>query len=223
MPPILSVITPVYNESRNLETNVERIREALSRAGHPYEIIIVDDNSPDGSGAIADRLAGAYPNVKVLHRPGKMGLGTALKDAFPLSEGELRLMAGDLISVSDPRLLKLVMKGDDVAGFVFAYPDVAVALQRTRGRLFPLGWLRLLLAQQRSEWAVVNGIGLLPAYRGVGADVLLLTELERSLRARAFKHVDAVMVGEDNAPSRSNLEAIGVRWVKRHRSYRRRL
>jgi ribosomal protein S18 acetylase RimI-like enzyme len=146
-----------------------------------------------------------------------------LPEFFPLSEGELRLMADDLISAADPRLLKLVMKGDDVAGFVFAYPDVAVALQRTRGRLFPLGWLWLLREQRRSEWAVVNGIGLLPAYRGVGGDVLLLTELERSLRARAFKHVDAVMVGEDNDASRANLEKLGVRWYKRHRSYRRRL
>ncbi len=85
--PTVSVITPVYNERRNLAENVNRIEASLKAAGVPFEIIIVDDNSPDGSGELADELARGKGFVKVLHRPGKMGLGTAYKEAFPLTSG----------------------------------------------------------------------------------------------------------------------------------------
>ena len=71
----VSVITPVYNEIKTLRLNIQRIQEALR--GVPHEIIIVDDNSPDGSGVIADSIAEVFPNIKVLHRSSKKGLGTA--------------------------------------------------------------------------------------------------------------------------------------------------
>ena len=87
MKPIISVITPIYNEKKTLETNINRIQNALT--DYPHEIIIVDDNSPDGSGEIADELAEQHQEIRVLHRPMKMGLGTAYKDGFHLTTGDL--------------------------------------------------------------------------------------------------------------------------------------
>jgi dolichol-phosphate mannosyltransferase len=72
------IIVPTYNEAENLEPLVSAIL-ALD-AG--FEILVVDDNSPDGTGKIAERLAEAMPVVHVLHRPGKMGLGTAYVQGF---------------------------------------------------------------------------------------------------------------------------------------------
>ncbi|MDH4135288.1 MAG: polyprenol monophosphomannose synthase [Anaerolineae bacterium] len=72
------IIIPTYNEAENLEPLVSAIL-ALD-AG--FEILVVDDNSPDGTGEIADRLAAELPQVHVLHRPGKMGLGTAYVQGF---------------------------------------------------------------------------------------------------------------------------------------------
>jgi dolichol-phosphate mannosyltransferase len=69
--PTVSVITPVYNERRNLEENIERIEDSLNEARIPFEVVIVDDNSPDGSGALADKIAQRKGFVKVLHRPEK--------------------------------------------------------------------------------------------------------------------------------------------------------
>ena len=66
------VILPTYNERDSLPGIVERVLAATSA-----DILIIDDGSPDGTGAIADRLAGADPRVTVLHRPRKLGLGTA--------------------------------------------------------------------------------------------------------------------------------------------------
>jgi dolichol-phosphate mannosyltransferase len=70
------VILPTYNEKDNLEAVVAQVR----RLG--LEVLVVDDNSPDGTGQIADRLAAADPGVTVLHRSGKLGLGSAYVEAF---------------------------------------------------------------------------------------------------------------------------------------------
>lgn len=70
------VVLPTFNERQNLEKVVEGVR----RLGH--DVLIVDDASPDGTGEIADRLAAADTSVRVLHRPRKLGLGSAYEDAF---------------------------------------------------------------------------------------------------------------------------------------------
>src|SRR5258708_30506248 len=70
------VVLPTYNESQNLEKVVAGVRYC----GH--DVLVVDGGSPDGTGEIADRLASADPGVRVLHRPRKLGLGSAYEDAF---------------------------------------------------------------------------------------------------------------------------------------------
>jgi dolichol-phosphate mannosyltransferase len=72
------IIIPTYNERDNLEPIVTRVRAALPDA----DICVADDNSPDGTGEIADKLAAADSRVHVLHRPGKEGLGTAYIAGF---------------------------------------------------------------------------------------------------------------------------------------------
>src|ERR1041384_641652 len=72
------VFFPTYNESGNVERLVQTIREYLPGAS----ILAVDDASPDGTGAILDRLAEELPAVAVIHRPGKLGLGSAHKLAM---------------------------------------------------------------------------------------------------------------------------------------------
>jgi dolichol-phosphate mannosyltransferase len=72
------VVTPTYNEKDTLPRFIEAVRRALPDA----DVLVVDDNSPDGTGQIADALAARDAGVRVLHRPGKMGLGTAYVEAF---------------------------------------------------------------------------------------------------------------------------------------------
>lgn len=72
------VIIPTYNERENVESIVGRVRAAVPEAG----VLVADDNSPDGTGEIADRLADGDEKVHVLHRPGKQGLGAAYIAGF---------------------------------------------------------------------------------------------------------------------------------------------
>jgi dolichol-phosphate mannosyltransferase len=73
------VVMPTYNEALNLEPIVEATRERIPAGSR---ILIVDDNSPDGTGGVADRLASEADDVEVLHRPAKEGLGPAYLAGF---------------------------------------------------------------------------------------------------------------------------------------------
>jgi dolichol-phosphate mannosyltransferase len=72
------VIIPTYKERENL---VPLLKQIFAQ-GLSLEVLIVDDNSPDGTGAVADEIAAADPRVHVMHRPGKMGLGSAYVAGF---------------------------------------------------------------------------------------------------------------------------------------------
>ncbi|MBN1528742.1 MAG: polyprenol monophosphomannose synthase [Thermoleophilaceae bacterium] len=76
------VVLPTYNEAENLAAIAERVLAQLAAIGGDHRILIVDDNSPDGTGEIADRLAAEHPEIEVLHRPGKGGLGPAYLAGF---------------------------------------------------------------------------------------------------------------------------------------------
>lgn len=72
------VITPTYNERENLHAFLD----ALFAVAPQVDVLIVDDNSPDGTGALADEVAARDPRVHVRHRAGKLGLGTAYLEGF---------------------------------------------------------------------------------------------------------------------------------------------
>ena len=72
------VIIPTYNERKNLPRLIERIFTLESK----FDVLVVDDNSPDGTGEVADRMAREHPTMRVLHRPIKEGLGRAYVAGF---------------------------------------------------------------------------------------------------------------------------------------------
>jgi dolichol-phosphate mannosyltransferase len=86
--PVLSIVVPTYNERERLPDLVAAIFAAYREAQIDAEVVIVDDNSPDGTGAVADDLAERYP-ITVLHRAGKLGLGTAVVAGFEAARAEV--------------------------------------------------------------------------------------------------------------------------------------
>ena len=76
----VTVIIPTYNEIENIDSILKAVRSSVPDA----ELLVVDDNSPDGTGQQAENTASEIGRVRVLHRPGKEGLGTAYRDAFKL-------------------------------------------------------------------------------------------------------------------------------------------
>lgn len=105
------IVTPTYNEKENLPRFLEGVRTALPEA----DILIVDDNSPDGTGALADEFAKSDSKIRVMHRPGKLGLGTAYLEAFTqgLREGYDRFLEMDTDLSHDPRYLPEFVRAMD--------------------------------------------------------------------------------------------------------------
>jgi dolichol-phosphate mannosyltransferase len=116
------LILPTYNEAENVEAVVRASLAQLERAGGEHTLLIVDDNSPDGTGRIADRLAGELDQVRVLHRPGKEGLGRAYLAGFAvaLEDGADLVMEMDADFSHDPadipRLIAAAGAADLVLG-----------------------------------------------------------------------------------------------------------
>jgi glycosyltransferase involved in cell wall biosynthesis len=86
--PTLALVVPTYNERDRLPELVRAIFAAYDGAGIYGELVIVDDNSPDGTGKVADELALKFP-IRVVHRAGKLGLGTAVVEGFNAAEAEI--------------------------------------------------------------------------------------------------------------------------------------
>jgi glycosyltransferase involved in cell wall biosynthesis len=81
----LSLFYPMHNEEENIEEAVRRARIALPKFADRYEIILVDDGSRDRTGELADRLAAAHPEVRVVHHPHNRGYGGALRSGIAAS------------------------------------------------------------------------------------------------------------------------------------------
>jgi dolichol-phosphate mannosyltransferase len=82
-----SVVVPTYNEAGGIEKLIATLTAVFRSNSLDGEIIVVDDNSPDGTGAIVDKLAETYP-VRCLHRPGKMGLSSGVIDGWKFARPE---------------------------------------------------------------------------------------------------------------------------------------
>ncbi|HEX2980878.1 MAG TPA: hypothetical protein VHO48_11485, partial [Anaerolineaceae bacterium] len=140
---------------------------------------------------------------------------------YPMTDEEANWSGETFLKVIDPRLIKLIMKGDQIAGFIFAYRDISRALQCTGGKLWPFGWIAILLEMNRSKVVNLNGMGFLPSFQGLGANALLYTEVEKTLQEVDFDLADLVQIDERNTKSIADMENIGIRWSKRHRTYRK--
>ncbi|HUF14830.1 MAG TPA: polyprenol monophosphomannose synthase [Acidimicrobiia bacterium] len=111
----VTVALPTYNELENLPD----IAPAVT--AHGYRLLIIDDDSPDGTGELADRLAAGSPLISVLHRPVKQGLGPAYADGFDkaLADGAEVIIEMDADFSHDPadlpRLVAAVARGADLA------------------------------------------------------------------------------------------------------------
>jgi hypothetical protein len=137
----------------------------------------------------------------------------------PSTDAEFALMARSMLAVADLSVVRFIMKGEEVAGFMAAYPNIGAGLRKARGRLLPLGWLHILRDMRRSRVLDLNGVGILPKFQGLGGNAILLTELERSIRASRYEKADFIQVDERNARSIADIENFSIAWAKRHRSY----
>ena len=141
----------------------------------------------------------------------------------PLTDDEVKALADQLLWFADPRLIKIIFKDEQPVGFLFAYPDVSAALQRCKGKLWPVGWLDCVLEMRRTKWVNINGAGIIEKYRGLGGTALLFSEMVKSVAEGRFEHADLVQIGADNDKMQRELRDLGIDFYKTHRMYQRAL
>jgi hypothetical protein len=157
-------------------------------------------------------------------------IGKAYNQAFvnnweyaPLTEREVKFVVDSILTVADHRLIKIILSGDEVVGFLFAFPDISAALQRSRGRLLPFGIVDMIREMRRTQWVSVNGAGILPEFQGRGGNALLYSEMENTIRDFGFMHAEMTQVAETAAQMRSDLINLGGKPYKNHRVYRKKI
>lgn len=154
------VIIPTYNEAQNIRSLLLEILEQDPR----IEILVVDDNSPDGTGTLADQLAAEDPRVHVLHRPGKQGLGTAYREGFrwALERPYEFVFEMDADRSHDPRHLPEFLRAVEDA-------DLVLGSRYLDGKVTVVNWpmTRLLLSYGANVYArLVTGLSVCDATGG---------------------------------------------------------
>lgn len=131
MPDRALVIVPTYNESVNLPQLIPQILQQ----GDEIDVLVVDDNSPDGTGKLADEFAASDPRVSVIHRPAKMGLGTAYLNGFrwALERDYEYVLEMDADFSHDPKHIPEFLKAA-------AHADLVIGSRYLGGRVTVVNW-----------------------------------------------------------------------------------
>jgi len=176
------VVIPTFNESENIERILHRIRESLPEAG----ILVVDDGSPDGTGDLVKAVAGDVPDVHLLARTEKSGLGSAYRAGFAwgLARGYDACIEMDADFSHDPAALPSV-----VAPLALGY-DVSIGSRYVEGGTIPnWAWHRHLLSRGGNRYASrVLGLGVADStagFRAYSAGILRRLDLDR-VRAEGY-------------------------------------
>ena len=174
-PASLSIVVPTYNERDRLGDLVEEIFAGYRAEGLDGELVIVDDNSPDGTGALADELATRH-RITVIHRAGKLGLGTAVIEGFAAASASIvGVIDADLSH--PPRLLPRMLAAMQQAGADMIIGSRYIAGGGTKN----WGAARLIM----SRAACLMARGLTPVKDATSGFFLIRKDLAHSVRISA--------------------------------------
>jgi hypothetical protein len=143
---------------------------------------------------------------------------------YPFTPREIKFVVDNIVTVADHRLIKIITHGEEVVGFLFAFPDVSAAFQRAKGNLLPFGLPDMLLEMRRTNKVSGNGMGILPEFQGHGGNALLYSEMGHTLfDFKQFTDVEMTQVAETTQQMRADLKNLNGVEYKNHRVFRKHL
>ncbi len=188
----------------------ERVHQVAEKVAKRRGLVVTNYTRRSELRTIVPKIKDLY-NASLATMPGNA----------PLTDEEAQMIANQILWFADPRFIKIVMKNDEPVGFVFSYPDISAAVQRTKGRLFPFGWIDMLLELRGTKWVILNGGGIVEEHQGLGGITLLFSQLAKDLISSRFDYGDMVQIRTDNDKMLREVEKIGMRFYKRHRLFER--
>jgi GNAT superfamily N-acetyltransferase len=161
--------------------------------------------------------------LKAYVRPVLGLMNETFKDIYgyvPLDDEEMGSLAKRYLPVLDPRFVKLVLDRDGVvSGFIIGIPNFTAAIQKAKGRLFPFGLIRILVASRRARQLDLMLGGVKDNYRGLGLEVMLGLKTVESARSAGYSRIDTHRELESNVRVRAAMEHWGGVVYKRYRVY----
>jgi hypothetical protein len=140
----------------------------------------------------------------------------------PVTQEEAEAVADQMLQITEPRMVKVIVnKEEEIVGFLLAFINIARAMQKCQGRLFPFGWFHLLRGLKQSPYVDVNGMGILEEYRGLGGNIIMYNELYKSIGRDRFEHADMTQMADFVVRMLSDANTLGGEPYKVHRVYRK--
>jgi len=218
---------PQFVEALGFEKEVDFVSCYLSadKFRLPERVHRIAERAAKRSGLEVKRFRNKRELLQWAPRIGKTYNQTFIEnwEYYPLTDREIDYVIGEILTIADPRLIKIILHGDEVVGFLFGFADVSAAIQRSKGRLLPFGLIDILIEMRRTKWVALNGAGVLPQFHGRGGNALLYSEMEKTIHEFGFKHADLTQVAESAVQMRRDLENVGGVPYKNHRVYIRKL
>jgi GNAT superfamily N-acetyltransferase len=144
---------------------------------------------------------------------------THLRDYVPVSEEQFRRLADQMRPFLDPDLVLFAEVDGQSIGFCVAIPDINRVLIHLNGRLFPLGWLKLLWYSRRIDVVSFKLMGILEEYRRRGIDALLYLETLKAVFAKGYEWLDGSLTSEENLAVNYLAKRLGAEQYKHYRIY----
>jgi hypothetical protein len=222
--------------------NFEYIISLLESAGYDREVDLVVYQI-DISGALPPLYLNIYdktlqnPKIRILNFKSGKDLRkyihpvlrlmnesfTEIYGYSQLDENEMVDLAHHFIPLLDPKLVAVVTWEEEVAGFMITIPSINEGIIAAKGRLFPLGFLKILKAAKNSTQLDLLIGGIKSKYRGMGVDVLIAVHIIQIAQKAGFKSIDSHLELETNRKMRAENEKLGGRIYKRYRIFRKNL
>lgn len=231
-PPMLASHHPAYYQALVEGQGFEKHHDVLA-----YDIAL---NLPDGSPKpIPDALqarADACDLPGLVLRPAQFlrltkdltDAHTVFVEAFrnvpentPMPLAQFLNLGRAFTVLGDRRMLQLATVNGEAAGFALCFPEMNEAIRAARGRVWPLGWAKVLTSVPRIHTASFKLIGVLPEHRKSGLHARLIVEVVKGVRAAGYDRIEGSLIDERNGPMRAVVEGIGMDIYRRYRLYDR--
>ena len=141
----------------------------------------------------------------------------------PVTQEETAELTDRMLQIVQPEHIKFIInESDEVIGFLLTFLNIAEALHKTGGKLFPFGWITLLRALRNPKYIDVNGMGILKEFRGLGGNAILYDELIKTVHAYpSIEHADMTQMADWVVFMKADVVSLGGKPYKVHRVYRR--
>lgn len=159
--------------------------------------------------------------IPVLELMNECYIGSNIYGYTPLDKQEMGDLAKRYLPVLNPRLVKVVRKGTETVAFIVGIPDMTIGIKKARGRLFPIGFLKILWAAKKTKQLDLLLGAIKESHRGRGLDVLMGVGMIMSAHEAGLKVMDTHHELESNVRVRAEMEKMGGKLYKKFRVYKK--